>query len=353
MKPFRLLAPLVALAGASLGLSACNVGLSDAAAQVGSTTISRSELNATLAAMTSNAGFACVITGGNTVKTTGAGESYTSAFAAQILTTYVEDAALRAKLADAHLALTSYARSIGHAQLLTALQPGQSTDQSCTTPAATVLAQLPSSVRAHLVDLQAEQDLLSADRAHVALTAAGVGAWARAHRSAATISCVSLVPFSTSSEAGAFVSALHHGSSFATAAQALGTQTQSGCLQVSALPANLATAINALAVGATSAPVSYSGNYLVFQVTSRHVATGSQAAELLLQTAAPNVSGLVSAALAGAAVSVSPAYGHWAKVAGTYQVVPPTGPAAGLLFNPGAVGVAATSSASSGLPVGG
>lgn len=346
MKLLRLLPPLLALAGASLGLSACNAGLSDAAAQVGSSSISRSELNATLSAMTGNAGFACVISGGNAKLTTGAGDSYPSGFAAQILTTMVEAKALRARAAAAQLTVTPFTRTIAKAQLLQAFAPGQSSDQSCTTPAQTIFTTLPARVRTQLLDLQSDQDLLAAHAIGVRLTPAGVANWARSHRAEATISCIELAPFPSASEAAAFAATVSGGSTFQAAASALGTQAQGGCVQATNLPSNVASAIAALSVGKVSAPVSYSGSYLVLELTSRSLAQGTEAAQLLLQSSASTVSGIVSSALAHVRVSVNPAYGTWRKVAATYEVVPPKGPPANLLLNPSAVGVAGTTATS-------
>lgn len=350
MKPLRLLPPLLALCGAALGLSACNAGLSDAAAQVDNTAISRTELNATLAAMTSNTGFACVISGGNAKLTSGAGNSYPAAFAAQILTTLVEAKALARQAAAAHLSVTPFARTVAKAQLLQAFQPGQSSDQSCTTPAATILATLAPSVRNQLIELQANQDLLAAHASGVTLSASGVATWVQAHRAAATISCLELAPFPTASEAGAFASAVGGGTSFQSAAAAVGTQPQAGCVQAANLPAGIASAIGGLKVGGLSRPISYSGSYLIIQLTSRRVATGTEAAQLLLQASAAGVAHIVADALSRVSVSVDPAYGRWQRVSTTYQVVPPTGPSGDLLFNAAAVGAAPAASGTSGLP---
>ncbi len=342
MKPLRILLPLFALSGAALGLSACNAGLSSDAAQVNTHSIPRGQLDAALHAIAKDPGFACVITGGNTARTVGAGDSYPAAFAAQILTTLIESHALDDRLAAERLATTPLAETVARAQLLQAFQPGQSTDQSCTTPAPTVLAGLEPSVRARLIALQADQNVLAAHAIGVELTTSGIAAWASAHPHAATLTCVDLAPFPSSAAAGSFITAVRKGTAFVAAAGALGSQVQSGCVAADSLPAGLGPALDALGVGQLSAAIPYSGSYLVFQVTRRSPVHGEHAAELLLQSTASRVSGIVAAALSAAQVHVNPIYGRWAKVSSGWQVVPPSGPPAQLLINPAAVGVSGT-----------
>ncbi|MDA8296807.1 MAG: hypothetical protein M0004_09515 [Actinomycetota bacterium] len=335
----RLLLPALALAGAALGLSACNANVATIAARVGGDQISRAELTDTLAAVNANSGFRCVITGGNSAKTVGAGASYSSAFTAQILTTLVENRALAAELRAQHLVVTPFARSIGQTELEQALAPGQSGDASCTEQAQVVLASLSPAVRRQFVDLQAEEDLLAARSEHVELTPAGLTAWAKANPDQATLTCLSVAVFQTKAAADHFASLARSAgaSGFSSAAAASGTQAQSGCLQATSLPEPLRTEIGSAPTGVVSRAYSYNGGYLVVDVTSRKAATGKSAAALLMGSLASRIGTIVASALSSAEVHVDPAYGTWKKVSATYEVVPPKSPPPALLLNPSAV----------------
>ncbi|MDA8289907.1 MAG: peptidylprolyl isomerase [Actinomycetota bacterium] len=335
----RLLLPALALAGAALGLSACNANVATIAARVGGDQITRAQLTDTLAAVNANSGFRCVITGGNTTKTVGAGASYSSAFTAQILTTLVENRALAGELRAQRLTVTPFARSIGETELAQALAPGQTGDASCTEQAQLVLASLSPGVRSQFVGLQAEEDLLAARSQHVELTPAGLTAWAKANPSQATLTCLSVAVFQTKAAADHFASQAKAGgaSGFSSAATAAGTQAQSGCLQATTLPQPLGTEIASVHTGVVSSAFTYNGGYLVVDVTSRKAATGKNAAALLMGSLASRIGTIVASALASAEVHVDPAYGTWKKVSATYEVVPPKSPAPALLFNASAV----------------
>ncbi|MCU1490122.1 MAG: Peptidylprolyl isomerase, partial [Acidimicrobiaceae bacterium] len=317
---------------------------SSQAAKVGSSSISQSQLNSVLKAVSSDADFRCVVTGGGAELTNGSAPgSYSAPFAAQMLTTLVESRALQDELARRHLQVAAFARSLGTSELESAFAPGQSTDQSCTTSGALVLAGLPASVRRELVTLQSSQAVLAASTAGVKLSSSSVASWAKAHPTAAQLTCVSLADFTSQALAKSFVTQASKGANFTTLAGAAGAQAQSGCVQASALPASLATVVEALATGAVSAPASYNSGFVVFKVTSRKAATGQQAAALLINSVASKVGAVVNEALTAAQVQVDPAYGRWAKVNGTFQVIPHTGPAATLLVNPAAVGASTAS----------
>lgn len=337
MKLRRLLLPVAALAAGSIALSACNANLGDVAAEVGGVSISSSELHQTLAAATSDAGFRCVISEGGTEKTSGAGDSYSAAFAAQMLTTLVEQQALDARLRAEHIVTTKFAKTAASAELAEAFAPGGQNDQSCTLQGAIVLAQLPASVRQRLIDLQAGEDVLASRAEGVPFTAAGIAKWAAANPAQATLSCVELAAFTSPTSAASFEKAVKAGGDFATSATAAGTQPDSGCVQATTLPSAIASAVAALSPSGLTAPIAYQGEYLVLQLTSRRVATGAEAAQLLLNTASAKISAIVHSTLAAAKVTVDPAYGTWAKVQTTYEVVPPHGPPASALFNPSAV----------------
>ncbi len=343
----RLLIPACLLL-AALTLGACNANFTSFAATVDSATISQHELNETVQAADASSGFRCVVTGGGAEATRGAGVSYNAGFAAQMLTTLVEGRALKVELARHQLRLTGFARSVGRSELEQALAPGQATDQSCTEPAAAVLASLPASVRARLIDLQAAQAMLAARAIGAQLSVAGVAAWAKAHPSAARVTCLSVAPFPSKAAAAAFVAQLRKGASFSSAAASSGTQAQAGCVQATALPGGLGAVVDALAPQQISSPTPYGSTWLVFTVSSRRSATGSEAAGFLLNTAASKVGALVNRALARVEVQIDPAYGSWRNVQGTYQVVPRSGPPAAALFN----SVAVTTPASSALSVG-
>ncbi len=339
-----LLASLAGVAAAGLALSACNPNLAANAAQVNGQGISSSQLTSTLGYIANDSSYTCLLSGATGgLATKGAGTStYAAPFAAQILTTLVEERALAGALAARHLQVGTFARQVATQGLQSQLSPPQGS--TCSSSGVAVLAGLPQSYRRFLVGLQAEQAVLLADGAGVQLTANGVRRYAAAHPGAASLDCVSAIETTSKGLASSLASRVAAGASFAALARRYSIDTTSapsggalGCV----LPAQIASALGAtvasLQPGQVSAPVAFGQDWVLFELTSRKTAPPTQVAQVLLQSVAAKDSALVSAALRKVRVQVDPTYGHWAKVSGIWEVVPPTGPPANLLANPAAV----------------
>lgn len=338
------LATLAGVAVASVALGACNANLGADAAHVNGTTITEQHLDSTLTAIRKNSDYTCVLssaTGG--LVTAGAGKgTYATAFASSILTTLVEERALAKAVADQHLVLGGFARTVSVQALQAQLAPPQGS--SCTASGSAVLSSLPSSYRNFLVDLQAEQAVLLANGAGVALTKAGMAAYAKAHPKATSLECVSAIEVSSKAEATSLATQVRAGASFATLAKKHSLDQASaasggalGCVLPSQIASSLGKTVAALGPGQVSAPVPFGSSYVIFQLTARKPAPPAEVANAVLQSQASKDTAIITAALQKVHVRVEPRYGSWKKVSGVWQVVPPKGPPSTLLANPAAV----------------
>lgn len=338
------LASLAGLLAAGLALSACNPNLAANAAQVNGQAISSSQLTSTLGDIANDANYTCVLssaTGGLTTKGAGA-STYAAPFAAQILTTLVEEKALAATLAARRLQVGPFARKVSTAALQSQLTPPQGS--TCSVSGAAVLAGLPAQYRGFLVRLQAEQAVLLTDAAGVQLSAAGMARYAAAHPAESSLECVSAIETTSKSLATSLAAQVRNGASFATLAKQHSIDATSapaggalGCVLPSQINSSLGATVSALQPGQVSAPLAFGSDWVIFQLTSRKPAPATEVAAVVLQSVAAKDTALIASALRHVRVHVDPTYGRWAKVSGVWQVVPPTGPPAGLLANPAAV----------------
>jgi hypothetical protein len=341
------IASLVGVAMASLALGACNANLGANAAFVDGNPISEQRLDATLSAIASNSDYTCVLssaTGGLVTSGAGAG-TYAQRFASSILTTLVEQEALAKAVAADHLAVTPFARSVAVQALQAQLSPPQGS--SCSAPGAKVLSSLPSSYRRFLVDLQAEQAVLLAHRAGVALTKAGMAAYARAHPDASSLECISAIEVASRAEAVSLADKVRSGASFAQLAKRYSLDQASapsggalGCVLASQISPSLSSTVSSLAVGEVSAPVPFGSAWVIFQLSARKPASPDQVASVVLNSQLAKDQAVVSGALEAVQVHVDPRYGSWKRVAGIWQVVPPKGPPSALLPGSAASAVA-------------
>lgn len=344
---------MAGLAAASLALGACNANLGQAAARVDGTAISSQQLNGALAAISGDAAYRCVLTsaaGGLTTSGAGTG-TYSSSFAASILTTLVEQKALASTVASQQLTLTPLARKVARTALESQLSPPQGS--TCQSSGTKVLDGLPPAYRSFLVELQADQAVLLAHAAGVPLTAGGLHRYAAAHSQATSVDCVSAIETSSKAEATSLRSKVEGDASFSALAKQHSIDAASasgggalGCVLSSQIASSLGKTVAGLAPGQVSVPVPFGSDWVIFQLTSRHAAPPAQVASVVLQSEAAKDTAIITSALRKVHVAVDARYGSWRKVSGLFQVVPPKGPPSALLANPAAVSPASPSGTS-------
>lgn len=326
----------------AVGLSGCQTAITPGAAKVGSQTISSGTLTDALQAIASNKGFLCTLTQSNpsaAISVKGAGsDTFDSGFAASQLTLFIKERAMSNLLASLSITPSAAQIDLAKSRLIAELNPPSQT--TCTVNGKGIVSSLASSYRTFLISVEVEQDLLAAHVAGTTFTPAGLASYAAAHQAAAYDACVSAILVSTQAKAAAARAQIEAGSSFATVAKATSTDASSaaaggvlGCLPVNEFQAPLNADLAAMTVGQLSQPIAFSGNYVLLQVTSRKAPTEFEALNYMISAASSNEAAEVTAAEAALKVSVDPKYGRWEKVSGSYEVVPPTGPAVGDLVN--------------------
>jgi hypothetical protein len=377
----RKLALFAALLVVALVAGACELPPSDYAAQVGGTTITPAQVSSAIAGVSTDSAFTCVLSAtgsGLTVAGKGSG-SYSTSFAASVLTGWIHLNALQAELARDHLSDTSFAQQVAIAQLESQLTSPDSDstgeeEPECPGSGAEALEGLPTAYRNLLVGLQTDVDILYAKQHGYVLTTAGFTKYAGAHGDLLKQRCLSLIEVKSLGSAKSVEAAIAGGASFATQAQkhSLDTQTADqggaiGCIpnnEDASLAAPLNTVIPNLKLGVVSAPISFEGAYLLLLLTSIEAVPLVEDATFLLPPAALFALGssgtyetaelsAVETALAAPVldheqVAVAPAYGTWQKVDGAWKVVPPSGPSSALMSNPTAVGDTGVTGAAAG-----
>ncbi|HUZ19103.1 MAG TPA: peptidylprolyl isomerase [Acidimicrobiales bacterium] len=339
----RFLLPLaLALLGA-LALGACDAQFSATAAKVDGTAVSQQSLNQALGATAADAAFRCIVeasSGSPSISGVGTG-TYSSAYTAQVLTTLVNREVLHALVARLHLPTGSVAKPLA-TQVLGDVYAAPS-GSSCASGASAIAA-LREPFRTQLVSYQQDEDALIAHAQGTDLTTAGLAAYVQSHPEAGTLDCVGAILASSKAASLQLAAKIAHGASFASVARSSSLDTTSGanggslgCLLPSELPAALASVVTALPLGTVSSPVSYSGYWVLFRVTSRPKASALQTAFSIVSNGYPRFQQELGTIVGKAQVEVDPAYGTWAKHSGIWQVAPPSGPADELLGNPSSV----------------
>jgi hypothetical protein len=146
---------------------------------------------------------------------------------------------------------------------------------------------------------------------------------------------VSHILVATEAEATAVVEGLSGGGDFATLAKERSTDTGSGaaggglgCLGAQQFVAEFEAAAQALAVGATSAPVQTQFGWHVIRVeAASYEALREAVAGAYQQVNSAKFQRWVQRRVREADVTVNPRYGTWRRSQGAYTVVPPTAPA--------------------------
>ena len=318
----------------ALTLSACDVSLSADAARVNGQQIGQKTLNDTMTGITKTSGFFCVITGGQSAAFHGAGghNTYSSSIAAALLTTFVDSKVFLNAAKQMGLPLTPLAKQLAVQESSNELAPASGS--SCTAPGATVLQSIPLPFRNALLDLTAARSAIGAHLAKVALTPAGMASYAASHQSAARLDCISAIVVATKASALALAHTAKAGASFSALARAHSTDAASaaqggvlGCVPPSDLTSPLSGVVAALAPGQISAPIAINSSYVILLLSARRPATDLEIGSLMESAVNTKVNNLLDAVLAKAKVQVDPNYGSWKNAGGSWQVVPPSGPA--------------------------
>lgn len=340
----KLLVPLAGLLALSLLLSACDVQVTPDAARVDGYAISASTLTGSMRAIAQDAGYRCEVRAGSqdqiAIEGTG-GSTYASSFAADVLTQLIEYRALHDEVTRLGLHAGAFARQVAAAQLPQALNPA--TTSGCTTTGAQVLADFTNPYRGLLDQFEVDQLVVLAHLAGVTLTRAGIDAYESAHKSAATLSCTSVIAVASASAAAAARARIEAGASFASVARTTSTDPSAssggalGCVFASQFTSPLNSIVASLPVGQVSQPVAFGSGYLLLLVTSRPLAPATQVASAVVSTQQSRLTALIATLTASAHVSVDPAFGQWTHAATGWSVTPPAGPPDALLPNPTAV----------------
>ena len=350
----RFLLPLALLVLAALALGACDSQFSATAAKVDGAALSQQSLNEALGATASDAAFRCIVqasSGSPSISGVGTG-TYSSAYTAQVLTTLVDRQVLHTAVAPLHLPTGPVAGPLA-SEVLGDVYAAPSGSSCASGPSA--IAALGHPFRTDLLSYQEDQDALIAHEQGADLTTAGLAAYVRSHPQAGTLDCVGAILASTKAASLKLAAKIAHGASFASVAKSSSLDTTSranggslGCLLPSELPAALASVVTALPLGKVSAPVSYSGYWVLLPVTSRPHASALQTALSIVSNGYSKFQQELSTIVGKARVEVDPAYGTWTKHSGAWQVTPPSGPADKLLGNPASVTPSTAAAAAAG-----
>ncbi|HUY30052.1 MAG TPA: peptidylprolyl isomerase [Acidimicrobiales bacterium] len=342
----KLLLPVAGLVALSLLLGACEVSVTPYAARVGGTSIPASALNDAMRTIAGNSGYRCEVVSslsqGASLAIEGkGGSSYSSAYAADVLTQLVQYQALHADVTRLGLRESALAHQLATSQLPQAFNP--TSGSTCVTSGAQVLGAFSPSYRSRLVQFEEDQLVLLAHAAGVELTRAGVAAYESHHAGASTLSCTSVIEVASQATAVADRQKIAAGASFASVARTDSLDSSAskggslGCVFPSYFTSPLNTIIANLPVGTVSPPVQFGTNYLLLLVTSRPLASLIQAAGALVASEQSKFSGLLAHATSSAKIAVDPTYGTWTRTGAAWHVTPRSGPPDALLPNPAAV----------------
>jgi PPIC-type PPIASE domain len=342
----RSLLPVLLLAAAgALAISACDAQFLPEAARVNGAFVSQSTLNSALDSVASDSGYRCLLESSASGKSAVTGVSsgtYSASFAAGTLSLLIEAKAADVAFARAHLAVTPLAREVARGNLSSSFTPSEGS--ACTEPGSEVLATLGGGFEKALVGLQSDEDVLAARAVGASLSTAGVLAYAGRHARAIALDCTDAIEVASRAKAEQLRMAILGGASFATVARQNSLDASAsnggelGCITASELTPPLGTTVASLPIGVISQPIDFSGEWLLFLVSSRRAPTLPQAAAEIVAAGTSSAAKEIDRFVAEAHVQVDPRYGTWTKVGTTYEVKAPKSPALRLLPNPSAVG---------------
>jgi hypothetical protein len=237
------------------------------------------------------------------------------------------------ELATARTALTNEISSTMSEVLQTAEADNARLDCGSTVAltGAEVLATMPSSFVNSQVVFDATATAFQEDLSGVGSTPAALDSYFNAHPRLFDLSCITLAAYTSASAAQAGLAEVTSGTPFATVAAKTTGGGPQGCTVLYNIIADLpATSdLGTLALNTPSMPISYDGEYLVVEITSRTPSSYATAATAV-QHAVEALGGAraqraIDAAEKQASVQIDPRYGTW--IPATAQIVSPLSPA--------------------------
>jgi hypothetical protein len=340
----RRILPVIVLFALAASAAACDASFTPYAAKVNGQTISETAAKSDFDQVAANADLRCLIESNGAVYGAGSG-TYSAAFAASELTQWITLTVVDAELVRRHISVSSLAQSTARSDAVSAFDGG--TSSTCPATGAATVASFSPALAQSVVGGEAAVDALKASLGGEPLTPAGVAAFATAHPAAATEHCISWIVTTSEATARRLATSIAQGASFAVVAKASSIDTGTaanggavGCYAAVNLPPPLDTLVPSLALGSVSSPTAISENgstyYLLVKVTSRKTSTAA-ATEALIANGGSEEEKILQRLLAAADVEINPAFGHWTKVNGSYEVATSSGPPLKYLGNVGAI----------------
>lgn len=376
----RFLVLLVVLAG---GLAAAALTVPDNAAVVNGSSISQQSLSSDVSAIAGSPYYQCylnsqeylssngeqqlpTVAGAGQGQNPGDNPTASTAFVATYLDTAIghqlvlELAAQRgvtvtpAQLANARTSLSGQISSV--MSEVSQSEEGQNPRYTCSVSGEPltgeqVLATLPASFVDQQVQFVATASALQEDLSGVGSSEADLQAYFDAHPSEFDTACFTVAVYSSEAAANEAAASVAFGTPFAQVAKATQGGGPQGCDELPVIASQLPTSakLDSLGTGAVSAPISYNGNYLLLQITSRTPTTYAKAKPLVAEVVQSKGSGATQKAITAverrASVDVDPRYGVWVPVQAS--VFPPLTPQPSDVLNAPANEAGATTAASS------
>ncbi len=340
MKKFLL--PLSLLVASALAVSACGVSATSDAASVDGQGISISTLNQTVTGVTTSAPFSCLVSQQGAIHGSGVAGTYSAKFVAQQLSLLVQEKVIAGEVNRLHLTSSSIAATLAQSQLAGALA-GQS-GSACSSTGAQVLASLPASYAKLLLNLQLDQDLVSAHLAGATLSTQGIAAYTATHPGVTSQACVSVILVSSKSAADGVETKLHAGASFSAIAKTTSVDSTSaanggalGCVYPGQFTGSLSNVVSSIAVNSPSAPIAFQSDFVILEVTQRHPGTGPEAALAIVSSQTNAESAFMLNVERQRSVWINSQYGSWRLSSGQLEVVNGSGPKNSFVLNPNAV----------------
>ncbi len=371
----RRLFSLAVLAALAAATAACDI--SPSAATVEGASVSRSQLDAQLSAISQSPYAQCALQlqGENLPSTVaGAGDfTVSTQLSSAVLSTMVLERLVDADLARRGHPVTATDLADAKADLATQLTPGSGSASPCPGALAgqPLVDRLPPLFRNEEVGFLAAQEQLAITLGKVDVSRPALLAYYKAHPSQFQEICLSDIAVSTQAEAQSIRAAITSGStSFAAQAaqNSIDTQTAPGGGQIPCVAASqivnqvILNAISGLGPGQISQPVfentsstgASNGVWFLLKVDSRPTVAFSQAQssirQQLLSAQNATVSAEFSRLAKKAKVVIDPRYGTWSPTSGV--VAPPAPPADDLLSRTADVPGTAAAGSVAGAPSG-
>ena len=214
-----------------------------------------------------------------------------------------------------------------------------------------VLATMPASFVSRQVQFDATISSFEENLSGVGSTPADLERYLNQHQSVFDTSCISLAVYTTASDAQAAAAKVKSGTPFATVASQATQGGPQGCIVLYDISADLPASADlaSLPLNTVSAPISYSGQYLLLEITKR-TPTPFTSAEAAVQHAVQALGStksqqVIDDAERTASVQIDPRYGKWVITAA--QIETPSPPASLNVLDPSVNSPAVASASSS------